>query len=121
MVQPGHAEEVIRGRNFGAVKDVYTADARILPPGADIVSGLDHIESFWQQAVTAMNVKSLTLKTVDLQIQGETAFEVGTAEMATDLPTSPTTVKYVVIWKKENDTWKWQTDIWNAAAEAQQS
>ena len=112
--------EVIEGRNFEACGQVYTQDARILPPGAEMLTGLDHISNFWQQAVTTMNVKSLKLSTIDLQVSGESAFEVGTAEMVTDRPTSPNTVKYVVIWKKEGDSWKWQTDIWNAAAESQQ-
>lgn len=113
--------EVIEQRNFDAIRDVYTRDARILPPGADLLTGIDHIQNFWQQAVQTMNVKSLKLTTVDLQINGETAVEVGTGEITTDLPTSPTAVKYVVIWRKEDGSWKWQTDIWNAAAEAHQS
>lgn len=112
--------QVIAGRQFDVINQVYTADARILPPGADMLTGIDHIANFWQQAVTTMNVKSLQLKTVDLQVTGDTAVEVGTADMATDLPTSPTVVKYVVVWKKEGDSWKWQTDIWNAAAETHQ-
>ncbi len=111
--------EVVAGRDFGAVEQVYTKDARILPPGADMLTGLDHISGFWQQAITTLNVKSLKLTTVDLQIAGDTAVEVGTAEMATDLPTSPSSLKYVVVWKKEAEGWKWQIDIWNAAAESQ--
>ncbi len=112
--------KVVEGRDFSALSKVYTADARILPPGADILSGLDHITAFWQQAITTMNVKSLKLTTVDLQIAGDTALEVGTAEMTTDLPTSPTLLKYVVGWKKDSEGWKWQTDIWNAAPETAQ-
>ena len=112
--------EVITGRKFDACSQVYTKDARILPPGADMLTGLDHISNFWQQAVTTMNVKSLKLSTVDLQVMGDTAVEVGTAEMVTDLPTSPNIVKYVVVWKKDNDGWKWQTNIWNAASDSQQ-
>src|ERR1035441_7759619 len=33
--------EVFRNRNFGALDQIYTTDARILPPGAPLVSGLD--------------------------------------------------------------------------------
>jgi ketosteroid isomerase-like protein len=113
--------EVIAGRTFDAIRDVYTEDARILPPGADMLTGLDHIRNFWEQAVQAMNVKSLKLTTVDLQVNGDSAVEIGTGEMETDLPTSPTAVKYVVIWRKEAAGWRWQTDIWNAAAESHQT
>ena len=109
--------EVVAGRNFSAVSKVYTEDARLLPPGADMLTGLDPIGAFWQQAITTMDVKALKLTTVDLQISGDTAIEVGTAEMTTGLPTSPSLLKYVVGWKKSADGWKWQTDIWNAAPE----
>ena len=112
--------EVIGGKNFAAVSQVYTADARILPPGADMLTGLDHIGSFWEQTVSALGVQSLKLSTVDLQVSGDTAVEVGTAELITNQPTSPNMLKYVVIWKKDEQGWKWQIDIWNAAAESQQ-
>lgn len=111
---------VIKERNFNAIEHIYTADACILPPGAEMLTGLDHIRNFWEQAVSTLNIQALTLSTLDLQIQGETAVEIGRAEMHTNQPTSPTTVKYVVVWKHDNGSWKWAVDIWNADAEARQ-
>ncbi len=112
--------EVIGGKNFSAVSQVYTTNARILPPGADMLEGLDHIGAFWEQTVSALGVQSLKLSPVDLQVTGDIAVEIGTAELVTNQPTSPNILKYVVIWKKEGEGWKWQTDIWNAASESQQ-
>lgn len=112
--------EVIGQRDFNALGRVYTAEARILPPGAAMLTGLDHIRNFWEQAVSSLNIDSMTLSTLDLQVSGDTAFEVGRAEMHTNQPTSPTVMKYVVIWKRDGDGWKWDIDIWNADAEAQQ-
>ncbi len=112
--------EVIGGKNFGAVSQVYTTDARILPPGADVLGGLDHIAAFWEQTVATLGVQSLKLSTVDLQVTGDVAVEIGTAELVTNQPTSPNNLKYVVVWKREGEGWKWQIDIWNAASESQQ-
>ncbi len=127
---PNHAEmekvnrlfetSVIAGRDFGAVAQVYTANARILPPGADMLTGLDHIRAFWEQAVSGLSIQSLNLSTLDVRVSGDTAIEVGRAEMHTNQPTSPTALKYVVFWKREDDGWKWDVDIWNADSEARQ-
>ncbi len=112
--------DVVRNRNFNAIERVYTTQARILPPGAEMLSGLDHIRNFWEQAVSTLNIESLTLSTLDMQVSGDTAVEIGRAEMHTNQPTSPTTVKYVVVWKRDGSGWKWDVDIWNADAEAHQ-
>jgi ketosteroid isomerase-like protein len=113
-------QEVIGNRNFSALERVYTPQARILPPGAEMLTGLDHIRNFWEQAVSSLNIESLTLSTLDMQVSGDTATEIGRAEMHTNQPTSPTVVKYVVVWKREGGSWKWDVDIWNADAETHQ-
>ena len=114
-------EEIIGNRDFGAIERVYTAGARILPPGAEMLTGLDHIRHFWEQAVSSLSIQSLTLSTLDMKISGDTATEIGRAEMHTNQPTSPTVMKYVVIWKRDGGAWKWDVDIWNADAEARQN
>lgn len=111
-------EEAAGRRDFSSLGEVYTKGARILPPGAEMIEGLEHIQAFWQQAVEAMGVKTVELSTVSLDVTGDAAVEIGRAELATEHPSSPTTVKYVVIWKKEDGAWKWDVDIWNAAAAA---
>jgi ketosteroid isomerase-like protein len=112
--------DVVGKRDFSALQRVYTAQARILPPGADMLTGLDHIRAFWEQAISALNVESLKLSILDLQVLGDTAVEIGRAEMHNSQPTSPTTMKYVVVWKRDSGGWKWDIDIWNAGSEGHQ-
>jgi len=112
--------DVIGKRDFNALGRVYTTQARILPPGADMLTGLDHIRAFWEQAVSTLNIESLKLSMLDVQVTGDTAVEIGRAEMHNNQPTSPTTMKYVVVWKRDGSGWKWDIDIWNAGSEAQQ-
>ena len=37
-------EAVVKGRNFAALNQIYTLDARILPPGADLIEGREKME-----------------------------------------------------------------------------
>jgi ketosteroid isomerase-like protein len=104
--------EVSGKRNFGLLDKVYTADARILPPGAPMMEGREAIRGFWQQAIAAMDVKSVVLSTVDAQMAGDGVVEIGRAVLTTNTG-QEVAVKYVVHWKQEDGVWKWHTDIWN--------
>ena len=110
-------EEVAAKRNTDALDLVYTADARILPPGAEMVSGRENIKTFWKGAIESMNVAAAKLETVSFEPLGDTGIEIGRATLTFAAEGSPTaTVKYVVVWKQEDGRWKWQIDIWNMNA-----
>lgn len=103
---------VIRRRDMDALDRVYTPDAHILPPGADIIRGLDAIKSFWQQTITHLDVKDAFLTTVSAASAGDTVVEIGRAEL-TLAGCHIVAIKYVVHWKHHEGAWKWHTDIWN--------
>jgi ketosteroid isomerase-like protein len=105
-------EEVVGKGNFGMLTQVYTRDARILPPGAPMMKGQEEIQAFWKNAAVALDVKSLKLETVEAEFLGDTAIEIGAATISTNAGGSME-VKYVVVWKKEDGGWKWHIDIWN--------
>jgi ketosteroid isomerase-like protein len=108
-------ETVVKGRNFAALDQIYTADARILPPGADLIEGREHIKGFWQAAVAGMNVQDAKLVSVNAHLAGDSVIEVGRAKLF--LPEGQSAeVKYVVEWRQEGGAWKWHTDIWNMNA-----
>ena len=108
-------ESVVKGRNFAALDQIYTVDARILPPGADLIEGRENIKAFWQAAVAGMNVQDAKLVSVNAHLAGDSLIEVGRAKLL--LPEGQTAeVKYVVEWKQEGGAWKWHTDIWNMNA-----
>ncbi len=103
-------EQVVAKGDFGALDRVYTKQARILPPGAEMITGRDKIQAFWQQAAADLGAKSVKLQSISVEQAGEMAIEIGRAEME---GASPLTVKYVVVWKREDGHWKWDVDIWN--------
>jgi ketosteroid isomerase-like protein len=104
--------EVGSKRNTAALDKIYTIDAHILPPGAPMVEGRESIKEFWSQAIAGMDVKTVTLATVNAEATGDSVVEIGRAELVTNSGHT-VAVKYVVHWKQEDGLWKWHTDIWN--------
>jgi uncharacterized protein (TIGR02246 family) len=99
------------------VAAAYTADARILPPGAAAMSGRQAIEQFWQ-SVMDMGVREVDLRTEQAEAVGDLAYEVGSATLTiqpTGSAASTDIVKYVVVWKRQaGGAWQLAVDIWNS-------
>ncbi len=96
-----------------AMGGVYTEDARILPPGQQMVQGRAAIQEFWAGAAKALGVTGVDLATDVLDTQDDTAEEIGAytihgADGVLDQG------KYVVVWKRTDDGWRWYWDIWNS-------
>jgi uncharacterized protein (TIGR02246 family) len=96
-----------------AVAAMYTEDAYVLPPGAEMVKGHTAIEAFWRQAAQQMGAAKLT--TLDVLPLGRAAArEIGTVTLKTkSQPPQEIVGKYAVVWRKVGGKWKLATDIWN--------
>jgi ketosteroid isomerase-like protein len=107
--------EVFGKRNFAALDQIYTADARILPPGAPMVSGRPAIKQFWSNLIQTVNAKSAVLKSVEVMPSGDGVVEIGRAQLTIEPEGKATEMelKYVVYWRQEDARWKWHVDIWN--------
>jgi uncharacterized protein (TIGR02246 family) len=99
-----------------AIGRLYVEKAVALPPGAAMVEGRAAIEKFWGGAIEG-GIRNLSLKAVRVDALGEDAArEIG--RFALDAPGQGGAIqhvegKYVVLWRKEGDAWKLDTDIWN--------
>ena len=112
-------DEVFLKRNYASLDDVYTADARILPPGAPMISGRAAIKEFWAGMIQSANAKSAVLTSVDVMTAGDDVVEIGKAVLTVSpdgQSTAEIEVKYVVYWREEDSKWKWHVDIWNPNA-----
>jgi ketosteroid isomerase-like protein len=108
--------EVFGKRNFDALDQIYTLDARILPPGAPMASGRDAIKGFWFDLIRLVNAKSAVLESVDVMPAGDGMVEIGKATLTVEpagQSKAQMEVKYVVFWRQEDGLWKWHVDIWN--------
>jgi uncharacterized protein (TIGR02246 family) len=110
--------EAAVGRGDGAgLASLYTTAGQLLPTHSDIVSGKQAITDFWQGAIDS-GIKAATLATVEVEGQGDTAYEVGKYELKGQEGQVLDSGKYVVIWKRENGKWKLHRDIWNTSMPA---
>jgi ketosteroid isomerase-like protein len=109
-------EDAIGGGDFAALSRVYTQDARLLSPGVPAITGLAGIIDYWKTAATALGVTGAKLHSLELTVTGDRAAEVGRAEVFTAPGAPPVALKYVVLWKREGDAWKWDVDCWNMDA-----
>lgn len=108
--------EAFRQGDAAGVASCYTEQARILPPGSEMLQGRAAIQSFWQ-AVIKSGVTEAKLETLDVEgreagLVREIGQYVLTVQQGHETVYSPG--KYVVIWKQEAGNWKLDVDIWNS-------
>jgi ketosteroid isomerase-like protein len=94
-----------------AIGNLYTADAKVIAPGGDIVVGRPAIAAFWKQIIDT-GVKHITLTTTGVESAGDLAFEEGTVKM-TGTAGQESVARYIVVWKRDGGAWKLHRDIWN--------
>jgi len=114
--------EAVRMADAAAIADLYTEDARLLPPNSEMIEGKEGIEAFWGGGLQ-MGIKEAVLTTLDVLGIGDMVCEIGKYDL-TIQPEGQEAMKdsgkYLVIWKKAMDgIWKLHVDIWNTNMPAQ--
>jgi uncharacterized protein (TIGR02246 family) len=92
--------------------ELYTEDARLLPPGGDPVDGQAAIGEFWQSVIDS-GVAEAKLMTDEVENFGDTAYEVSHYAMYDADGNVVGEGRYIVIWKRTDAGWKLHRDIWN--------
>jgi uncharacterized protein (TIGR02246 family) len=98
-----------------AVAALYTEHAAVLPPGHDLVRGHEAIQTFFNGAIQS-GFKVTALHSMSVEQYGDAAREIGSVSgQMPDANKQMTNVegKYVVVWKRVNNSWKLDSDIWN--------
>ncbi len=95
-----------------AVAAVYATDGWALPPGGPIIKGRDAIQQLWQGVIDS-GVKHAELETIDLDVHGDDAVEVGQGALFVAGGQLAGRVKYIVVWKRVHGEWRYYRDIWN--------
>ena len=107
-------EEAARKGDLDRLASLYTPDAIALPPDGPMVKGRDSIKQMWGGIAQQLGLKDVRLDTLDLEVSGDTAHEVGEATLAVAGGTA--VVKFVVVWKRVGGQWRLHRDIWNTKA-----
>jgi ketosteroid isomerase-like protein len=69
------------------------------------------VKKMWGSIAQQIGLKDVRLDTVDLEMAGDTAYEVGEAVLT--LAKGTAAVKFVVVWKQVDGQWRLHRDIWN--------
>ena len=94
---------------------LYEPGARLLPPGAPVITGADAVRAFFQRRCDAGSDGGV-LETVRLDEYGDVAVEEGrygrrAGEQLLD------TGKYLAVFRRQPDgAWRWAIDMWNSDA-----
>jgi ketosteroid isomerase-like protein len=94
-----------------ALAGLYTAGAKVMPPGVETVSGREAIAVFWQGTIDA-GLGLMEIETLDVEAVQDTAYERGLLHLRNP-DGSEITSKYVVVWKRVGGAWQLHLDIWN--------
>jgi ketosteroid isomerase-like protein len=113
--------EFVRSYNAGngaGIAAQYTADAQLLPPGSEIVTGREAIAEFWTSLMRTGAV-TVALETSELQVEGTLAVTAGRYVLSDRDGRDVETGKFIVVWREQAGAWWAHRDIWNTGVAAQ--
>jgi ketosteroid isomerase-like protein len=97
------------------VASFYTADAVLLPPHQEPVSGRAAVEEFFART-NAEGAPAVELATIETFVFGDHAWRQGMFRIDGPGAGQPASGKFVELWKKVDGSWLIHRDIWNANA-----
>jgi ketosteroid isomerase-like protein len=107
-----------RNQDAAAKASVWTQNARVLPPGQEMITGRAAVQAFWQGGFDR-GVYDLVLESVEITSLGEgIAYEIGrslTRVRTADGSSIDVPGKSLCIFRREGDgVWRADVDIFNA-------
>lgn len=107
--------EYYMNEDYKSLANAYASDAKILPPGADIIEGRAAIKKRWVLP-EGVSVPHHKITPTEIKIIGDYAYDMGYYEGITrraDQSEVSWKGKYLIIWEKEEGEWKIYMDAWN--------
>jgi ketosteroid isomerase-like protein len=106
-------EEAFNRQDAGALANLYTTSALLMPPGSENVSGRDAVREFWA-GVFATGADGVVLTTTEVNSMGDAAVELGTATLRVG-GEEVDEGRYAVVWRKVGESWMLHRDLWNSS------
>lgn len=102
--------DAIERQDSSGLAAFYTATAKVVAPGSQIVSGLDAIVDYFK-ALFELGVKRCSFEILDIDQHGDIAIEIGRVKLYGEGDAEIDALKYLVVWKCESGKWLVHRDI----------
>lgn len=112
------SETYMREDHLG-ISEFYTEDGKIMPNNTRIIEGREDIAARWKLSDDT-DILYHEIQPVEVHILGDIAYDYGYyngSSKVGDKKPSYWKGKYVIIWKKVNEKWLIDVDIWNRVDE----
>ena len=106
-------EKALNSGDVEAVAALYSDDARLLPPNAELAQGRVAIAAEFSQMIAAG--LTIDLENVDAVVAGDVGYKVGTYILLAPGGVTVDRGKYIDVWRKVDGQWKITNDIWNSS------
>jgi ketosteroid isomerase-like protein len=107
-------QKSIEQGDLGNIGNLYTEDAKILPPNMDMLEGRDTIQKFWQGALE-MGIKSYQPEILEVEYSGNLGFFLGKYTLYGDGNQIINKGKFITVFKNIDGEWKVYRDIFNSS------
>ena len=100
-----------------AMAEIYTSDGVIFPEQSEWITGREAIQRYFTLP-PGRRITRHVLTPNRIVVDGEHAYDYGTYEIAGERDGTawgPARGKYVVVWRRHQDSWRMQLDIWNSS------
>lgn len=108
------SDAYVRG-DTAAIRELYTGDAVLLPPGREI-QGRDAIARYFAPGPDRVNL-SHAMESSDLRVHGDLAVDFGTWRNTwriADSEAQSAAGRYLVVWRRgEDGRWRIEHDMWH--------
>lgn len=106
--------DAFKNGNFSGLAQLYTEDGQLFPANNNIVEGHQAIELFWR-GLMDLGIHAVKLKTTEVEGSGTTIHEVGQYTIHAQDGQIIDFGKYIVIWKKHEQSWQLYRHIWTTS------
>ena len=107
-------QKSIEQGDLGNIGNLYTEDAKILPPNMDMLEGRDSIQAFWQRA-SEMGIKSYQPEILEVEYSGNLGFFVGKYTLYGNENQVINKGKFITVFKNIDGEWRVYRDIFNSS------
>ena len=105
---------VTRGDAAGVAK-IFSADAKLMLPGFETVTGREAIQKFWQAGLSGRIIKGIAFAPADFTGEEDGLLaETGTLTTFDDNGKEKDQSRYLIVWKREESEWRIHRDIVNS-------